>query len=48
MSRALTMEDGHMVRAMLIQELDKAGLGTLIRAGKADSRLKTVSALPTG
>jgi phosphotransferase system enzyme I (PtsP) len=33
MSRALTMEDGQMVRQMLIQELDKAGLGALIRAG---------------
>ncbi len=35
MSRALTMEDGQMVRAMLIQELDKAGLGALIRAGSS-------------
>ncbi len=34
MSRALTMEDGSMVREMVIEELDKAGLGGLIRAGK--------------
>jgi phosphotransferase system enzyme I (PtsP) len=33
MSRAMTMEDGSMVRQMLIQELDRAGLGALIRAG---------------
>jgi len=32
--RALEMEDGRAVRTMLIDELEKAGLGGLIRAGK--------------
>ena len=34
MSRALTMEDGAQVREMLVDELEQAGLGGLIRAGK--------------
>ena len=34
MSRALTMEDGAQVRDMLTAEMDKVGLGGLIRAGK--------------
>jgi len=34
LDRALEMEDGRAVRSMLIEELEKAGLGGLIRAGK--------------
>lgn len=34
MSRALTMEDGAQVREMLVQEMEDAGLGGLIRAGR--------------
>ena len=34
MSRALTMEDGSQVREMLAQEMEAAGLGGLIRAGR--------------
>lgn len=34
LDRALEMEDGRAVRSMLIDELEKAGLGGLIRAGK--------------
>jgi phosphotransferase system enzyme I (PtsP) len=34
MSRALTMEDGSQVRDMLAQEMEAAGLGGLIRAGR--------------
>ncbi|MDX1609399.1 MAG: phosphoenolpyruvate--protein phosphotransferase [Halofilum sp. (in: g-proteobacteria)] len=34
LERALEMEDGRAVRAMLIDELEKAGLGGLVRAGK--------------
>ncbi len=34
MSRALTMEDGEQVRIMLQQEMEEAGLGGLIRAGR--------------
>lgn len=34
LERALEMEDGRSVRAMMIEELEKAGLGGLIRAGK--------------
>lgn len=34
MSRALIMEDGSQVSQMLVEEFDKAGLGSLIRAGR--------------
>ncbi|MDZ7747442.1 MAG: phosphoenolpyruvate--protein phosphotransferase [Halofilum sp. (in: g-proteobacteria)] len=34
LERALEMEDGRSVRQMMIEELDKAGIGGLIRAGK--------------
>ena len=32
--RALEMEDGREIRAMMIQEIERAGIGGLIRAGK--------------
>jgi len=34
LERALAMEDGRSVRAMLAEELERAGIGGLIRAGK--------------
>ncbi|MEX2575410.1 MAG: putative PEP-binding protein, partial [Halofilum sp. (in: g-proteobacteria)] len=32
--RALQMEDGRTIRQMMVEEIDKAGVGGLIRAGK--------------
>jgi phosphotransferase system enzyme I (PtsP) len=34
LERALEMEDGREVRAMMIEEIERAGIGGLIRAGK--------------
>jgi len=34
LDRALEMEDGRSVRQMMIEEIDRAGIGGLIRAGK--------------
>ncbi len=33
-ARALKMEDGRAIRQMMVEEIDKAGIGGLIRAGK--------------
>jgi phosphotransferase system enzyme I (PtsP) len=34
LDRALEMEDGRQVRSMMIEEIERAGIGGLIRAGK--------------